>query len=150
MSRRKIEDIQANEPTNKKKRHKNNFKVGEIEVYRSLPHTIGYPSNSSLLDLYKTPVQVGHFSTNSENKFCDDDHQLKYLLPPDKGPFVGMDLKEGYNEYISVYNNEENSFDKLLRWIIQHKVEVKNFFPQEKSSKEGSSTGDTSKEASSK
>lgn len=100
-----------------------NFRIGEIDDY-SEPFT-----------KFELPIQIGHFSTDSDNTFCDDDHQLKYLSMPDNLGNLNLDLNDGFSEFVGVYNDEEHSYNKLLRWIICHKEEVENLIAQEDTSK---------------
>lgn len=95
-----------------------NFKIGEIEDYKE-PFI-----------KFELPIEIGHFSTDSDNRFCDDDHQLKYLSMPDSLRNLNLDLNENFSEFIGVYNDEEHSYNKLLRWIICHKEEVQNLIAQ--------------------
>ena len=95
-----------------------NFSVGEIEDYNE-----PFPHN-------EPPVQIGHFSTNFKNEFCDDDHQLKYLTLPEELRYLDMDLNEGFSEFVGVYNDEEHSYNKLLRWIVSHKEQIEDLFTE--------------------
>lgn len=49
---------------------------------------------------YNPPVKIGHFSTDSENKFHDDDHQMKYLSIPKNLTGLHLDLNDSYDKYI--------------------------------------------------
>lgn len=84
---------------------------------------------------YDPPIKIGHFSTDSENKFHDDDHQMKYLSMPKNLTGLNLDLNDGYEKYIGEYNDEEDPYHKLLRWIISHKEEVRNLLAPRDSQK---------------
>lgn len=84
---------------------------------------------------YDPPIKIGHFSTDSENKFHDDDHQMKYLSMPKNLRGLHLNLNDGYEKYIGEYNDEEDPYHKILRWIISHKEEVGNLFALEDSQK---------------
>ena len=97
-----------------------NFRVGRINDYcRPFPQ-------------YTSPVQIGGFSTDSENRFHDDHRQMKYLYLPNNLRNVRLDLNEGYSKYVGEYNDEEDPYNKFLRWIISHKEEIRSLFIQKR------------------
>lgn len=74
---------------------------------------------------YNLPIEIGYYSINSDGRYVDDNHQMKYIAMPDKITDLHMDLNEGFSEYIDVIEDSENLPISRLKWILSHENEVK-------------------------
>lgn len=75
------------------------------------------------------PTEIGCFSFDSDSKYCDDGHQLKYLSMPGVLADLYMDLNKGFRNYIHVYEDTDNNYSAILKWILYHQDTVEKKFP---------------------
>lgn len=77
---------------------------------------------------FRKPSEIGFFSLDSERKFHNDNHQMKYISLPHNLKNVYMDLNAGYENAIRKDFGKKEKIDILLTWILLHQEEVKHIF----------------------
>lgn len=75
--------------------------------------------------LYKQPVEVGHFSLDSERRFFNDARQLRYYVEPEKSP--NFNLRDGYRDrFVKRDDGVKEKLDHILRWILANRSKVQS------------------------
>lgn len=77
---------------------------------------------------FSEPLEIGHFSQDSDRNYCNDAHQLKYIIMPPSLTHVHMDLNEGYSNVIRKDFGKKEKIDTILKWIVSHPDEIKKYF----------------------
>ncbi|XP_010895700.2 decapping and exoribonuclease protein isoform X2 [Esox lucius] len=76
--------------------------------------------------LYKQPVEVGHFSLDSERRFFNDDRQLRYYVEPEKS-CPNFNLRDGYRDrFIKRDDGVKEKLDHILRWILANRSKLQS------------------------
>lgn len=74
------------------------------------------------------PREIGHFSLDCDRNYCDDNHQLKYIIMPRRLTGLHMDLNDGYLDAVRKDNSKKEKINILLKWILSHQEDVKQNF----------------------
>ncbi|XP_071252767.1 decapping and exoribonuclease protein-like [Salvelinus alpinus] len=76
--------------------------------------------------LYKQPVEVGHFSLDSERRFFNDSRQLRYYVEPEKS-CPNFDLRDGYRgRFVKRDDRVKEKLDHILRWILANRSKLQS------------------------
>ncbi|CDQ83311.1 unnamed protein product [Oncorhynchus mykiss] len=76
--------------------------------------------------LYKQPVEVGHFSLDSERRFFNDARQLRYYVEPQKS-CPNFDLRDGYRgRFVKRDDRVKEKLDHILRWILANRSKLQS------------------------
>ncbi|XP_035618310.2 decapping and exoribonuclease protein [Oncorhynchus keta] len=76
--------------------------------------------------LYKQPVEVGHFSLDSERRFFNDARQLRYYVEPEKS-CPNFDLRDGYRgRFVKRDDRVKEKLDHILRWILANRSKLQS------------------------
>lgn len=84
---------------------------------------------------YDIPLEIGCFSIDAESRYRNDGSQMKYLSMPDNPDDLYMDLNEGFREYIHVFEDTDNTFSAILRWILSHQSKIRKRFADQSSAR---------------
>ncbi|XP_046873311.1 decapping and exoribonuclease protein [Hypomesus transpacificus] len=75
--------------------------------------------------LYKQPVELGHFSLDSQRRFFNDARQLRYYKEPEKSP--NFDLRDGYKDrFVKRDDGVKEKLDHILKWILLNRAKVQS------------------------
>lgn len=77
---------------------------------------------------FSEPHEIGCFSLDCDRKYCDDKHQLKYIVMPRRLSGLCMDLNNGYSKTIKKDFGKTEKLNTLLKWIVSHQERVKQTY----------------------
>ena len=97
---------------------------------RSAPRNFDGP-----FPFFRQPREIGCLSIDSEMRFHNDGHQLKYYKPPSNTSNVSFDLRAGFQSWIKRDEEYKDYINPLLRWILCNKS--KFLPPGEKDTEKG-------------
>lgn len=66
---------------------------------------------------YRQPVEIGHFSVNSDRKMVRNKSQLKYYSAPKK---LSLPLSAGFDTYVNKKDTRAEGIKLLLEWITHN------------------------------
>lgn len=87
----------------------------------------GRPTKKMAANLERHPPQitevleVGHYSTDAEGKFREDDSEMRYYLPTDLSSCC-YDLHEGIDSFVRKDVRKGRDINDLLTWISQDRI----------------------------
>ena len=66
---------------------------------------------------YRQPVEIGHFSVNSDRKMLRSKSQLKFYSAPKK---LNLPLSAGFDSYVGKKDSRAEGIKLLLEWITHN------------------------------
>lgn len=84
---------------------------------------------------YDIPLEIGCFSIDAESRYRNNGSQMKYLSLPERPDNLHMDLNEGFREYIHVYEETDNTYSAILKWIISDQCNIRQLFGEQSSAR---------------